>query len=63
MSSRSPTTRLMFGSKKQRMKTEDAKIEDASVVEGSTSKDAKRAKGHSQDADRHAKVAHQKSEK
>ena len=58
MSSRSPTTRLMFGSKKQHMK-----IEDAPVVERSTSKDAKRAKGHSQDADRHAKVAHQKSDK
>jgi len=39
------------------------KTEDAPVVERSTSKDAKLAKGHSQDADRHAKVAHQKSGK
>jgi hypothetical protein len=48
----------MFGSKKQHMK-----IEDAPVVERPTFKDTKRAKGHSQDADRHAKVTHQKSDK
>ncbi len=58
MSSHSLATRLMFDKKKQNMKVKEAPAEERQA-----SKDDKSAKGHSQDADRHAKVTHLKSGK
>jgi hypothetical protein len=58
MTAHSPVTRLMFGQKKQKLK-----LEDMPVNEQADLKDINRSKGHSQDADRHAKTFHQKSGK
>jgi len=57
MSSHSQTTSLMFNKKKQHMK-----VEDTENMARDASKDKVSAKGRSQDADRHAKTPHPKSD-
>jgi len=56
MTAHSPVTRLMFGQKKRKLK-----LEDMPATQQTELKENNRSKGHSQDADRHAKTFHQKS--
>jgi hypothetical protein len=48
----------MFGQNKRKLK-----LEDMPATQQAELKDINRSKGHSQDADRHAKTTHQKSDK
>jgi len=58
MSSHSQAASLMFNKKKQHMK-----VEDIENMARDASKDKVSTKGRSQDADRHAKTHHPKSDK
>ena len=58
MTAHSPVTRLMFGQNKRKLK-----LEDMPATQQTELKDINRSTGHSQDADRHAKTTHQKSDK
>ena len=58
MTAHSPVTRLMFDQKKRKLK-----LEDMPLAQQTELRDINRSKGHSQDADRHAKRVHQRSDK
>ena len=58
MTAHSPITRLIFDQKNRKMK-----LDDMTVSQEAIDKDFKPSNGHSQDADRQAKISHQKFNK